>query len=104
MCFNCPLEFSGPLGINDLVSVQTTVWDARKEWYDIGLGLRMSADTLDAIREDERGICKACFREMLKVWLRRTKPKPTWSELAAVLRSPMVGYEDLAEQLPPHAT
>ena len=100
----CPLEFSGPLGISDLIKVQKAIWESRTDWYDIGLGLLVSPDTLDAIQKDHRDISKTCFREMLKVWLRRAEPKPTWTELATVLRSPMVGYEHLAEQLPPHAT
>ena len=101
-CYNNRL--SGHLGISDLVKVQEAVWEARADWYDIGLGLTISADDLDAIKRDERDICKACFREMLKVWLRRSEPRPTWTELAKVLRSPMVDRGHLAEQIPPHST
>ena len=71
------------------------------KWYDIGVRLRISADTLDVIKKDERGNCNECFREMLKVWLRRGKPQPTWTEMAKALKSPMVGYEQLAKKLPP---
>ena len=69
------------------------------EWYDIGVDLKISPDTLDEIRVDY-GDTKSRFREMLKVWLRRVQPHPTWSELAGALKSPMVGREDLAEKLP----
>ena len=98
----CDTSFLVPLGISDLVKVQKAIWEARSDWYDIGLGLSISADTLDAIQKDHHDISKTCFREILKVWLRRTEPPPTWNELAAVLKSPMVGYEHLAELLPPH--
>ena len=80
------------------------IWDARSKWYDIGVGLCVSPDTLDVIEENKRGVCDACFREMLKEWLRRPKPHPTWTELAEVLRSPMIGYGHLANQLPPQGT
>lgn len=59
----------GGLCINDLVDVQNVTWEARKDWYDIGLGLHISPDDLDTIQEDHRNISRTCFREMLKVWL-----------------------------------
>ena len=93
---------SGQLDIGDLVDVQNSVWEARMKWYNIGLGLLISPGTLDAIKGNERGICERCFREILKNWLNRSNPKPTWTELAGVLRSPSVGYERLAEQLSNH--
>ena len=77
------------------------IWEARTEWYNIGVGLRISADTLDTIQKDHHDISNTCYREMLKVWLRRTEPPPTWTEMTKAVRSPMVGYEHLAEQLPP---
>ena len=79
--------------------VVKAIWEARVEWYDIGVDLKISPDTLDEIRTDHRDT-KPCFREMLKVWLRRSQPHPSWSELAEALKSPMVGREDLADKLP----
>ena len=77
-------------------------WEARVEWYNIGLGLRISPDDLDTIQKDHRDT-KPCYMEMLKVWL-RTKPHPSWSKLAEALKSPLVGYEDLADKLESHST
>ena len=34
---------------------------------------------------------------MLKVWLRRSDPPPTWSALIDALQSPTVGHKELAE-------
>ena len=84
--------------------MQRAVWDTRAKWYDVGVELLISPDTLDAIEENKRGICEAYFREMLKEWLRRPKPHPTWAELAEALRSPMIGYGHLADKLPPRGT
>ena len=97
------LPHTGGLSIDSLSDVVKAVWEARVEWYDIGVELRVSPDTLDTIQKDHRDT-KPCFREMLKVWLRRTEPRPSWAELAKALRSPTVGYEDLADRLPSHAT
>ena len=95
---------TGCLEINDLRAVQRAVWDARSKWYDVGVELLVSPDTLDVIEEDKRGVCDTCFREMLKEWLRRPKPRPTWVELAEALRAPTIGYGHLADKLPPQST
>ena len=95
---------TGCLEINDLRAVQRAVWDARSKWYDIGVELLVSPDTLDAIKEDKCGDCDACFREMLKEWLRRPEPRPTWTELAQALKSQVIGYGHLADKLPPQGT
>ena len=100
----CFFLLSDRLGINDLCDVQTAIWDARPKWYGLGVSLRVSPDTLDAIEENKRGVCEACFMEMLKVWLRTPEPRPSWTYLAKALRSPMVGYGHLADKLPPQST
>ena len=78
------------------------MWEARVEWYAIGLDLNISPDDLDTIQKDHRDT-KSCYMEMLKVWL-RTKPHPTWAKLAEALKSPLVGYEDLADKLASRTT
>ena len=78
--------------------MQKVAWDARKEWYNIGLELNIDADTLDVIEDDKKGI-EDRFRAMLKTWLRTVQPKPTLAALAEALRSPTVGYGHLAEQV-----
>ena len=95
---------TGCLQIKDLRIVQKAVWDARSKWYDVGVELLISPDTLDAIKENERYNCDACFREMLKEWLRRPEPRPTWAELTEALKSPVIGYGHLADKLPSQGT
>ena len=93
------------LCIGDFEVVKKAVYDARSKWYDIGVELKISVNTLDAINEDISN-CSigALYNAMLKEWLRRTQPRPTWKKLAAALRSPPVGFEYLADELPPHTT
>ena len=92
--------YPGFLNINHLYNVQVAIWDARVKWYNIGLGLGLSADTLDAIANDHPGKTGECFTDAVKLWLRNEKPQPTWKALAEVLKSPIVGYAHLAENLP----
>ena len=92
------LWFSEKLSIDDLQEIQRDAWEARAEWYNIGLELRIDPGTLDVISRD----CSRTddqFRRMLSTWLRRDRLQPTRSLLAKALRSPTVGYEHLAEQI-----
>jgi hypothetical protein len=79
------------LTIEDLREVQNTIWEARTEWYNIGLGLGLNQGSLSAIQYNNRR-CEDCFRIMLSEWLKKIDPRPTWSALAEALESPSVGY------------
>ena len=92
--------YPGFLNIDHLYDVQVAIWDARARWYNIGLGLRLSADTLDAIAKNNLNRSEECLTDAVKLWLRNEKPRPTWKALAEVLKSPIVGYAHLAENLP----
>ena len=68
----------------------STTWDARSQWYNVGLQLGLAADSLDAIKRDNRDICADCFTVILKQWLKGKYPRPTLNALAEALRSPAV--------------
>ena len=91
----CTLDCLGP---NDLRRVQNTLWEARTQWYNLGLGLDISPDSLDTIELANSGKPDRCFRAILTKWLREHK-RPTWNALAEALRSPSVGLSHLAEEV-----
>ena len=68
------------------------------QWYNLGLGLDITPDSLDAIEVANTGKPDRCFRAMLIQWLREHH-RPTWSALAEALRSPSVGRGHLAQQI-----
>ena len=76
------------------------IFDARTKWYDIGLELKIGAASLDAIQEDNPRNVQNCLRDMLKKWLRRCQPKPTWGALVEALESPLVDEGLLASKFP----
>ena len=80
------------LSINDLHTVQTATWEARAKWYNCGLALGLTVGTLEAIKENHRGVCENCFRQTLIEWLKRADPPPTWCALCIALEDPSVGY------------
>ena len=67
------------------------------KWEDIGIQLEIDDGQLSQIKIDNAGDSRACLREMLRVWLRRAKPPPSWSELADSLD--VEDYGDIASQI-----
>ena len=86
------------LSVNDLPVVMEELNDTRVKWYDIGLQLRMSVGTLDAIKEQYDDLSH-CLRETLKTWLKTCPSPPTWNNIIDALRSSTVGEVRLAEDL-----
>ena len=68
------------------------------QWYNLGLGLHITPDSLDAIELANTGKPDRCFRATLTQWLREHQA-PTWRALAEALRSPSVGLSHLAQQI-----
>ena len=67
------------------------------KWEDIGIQLDIEEGYLKQIKSDYAGDSKACLREMLRVWLSRVAPPPSWSAMAAALDT--LGHEDIATHL-----
>ena len=74
------------------------MWEARTQWYNLGLDLDITPDSLDAIEQANGQNPDRCFRAMLTKWLREHE-QPTWSALAGALRSPSVGQSRLSEKI-----
>ena len=100
MACSCVCFTSGQLTISDLPQVFVAVFDARTKWYDIGLVLKIDAGSLDAIEEDNPRDVQNCLRALLKKWLRRGQPKPTWGALREALESPLVDEGQLISKFP----
>ena len=49
------------------------------------------------MKSDKSGDSESCLREMLKIWLKRSEPPPSWEELCEALN--VVGEEKLAKNL-----
>ena len=86
------------LSVNDLPVVMEQLNDTRAKWYDIGLQLRMSVGTLDAIKKDCNSTSD-CLRETLTTWLKTCPSPPTWSNILGALRTSTVAEVRLAADL-----
>ena len=95
---SCSQSAGQQLSVDDLPVVMEELSDIRVKWYDIGLQLRMSVGTLDAIKEQYNDPSH-CLREALKTWLKTCPSPPTWSNIIDALRSTTVGEVRLAADL-----
>jgi len=89
---------SGHLTLDDLSEVRGALYDARSKWYHIGIELKLSVGTLNAIRS-EYSDKNDCLTEMCSHWLKCAHPHPSWVALTKALERPPVGEGHLAQQL-----
>jgi single-stranded DNA-specific DHH superfamily exonuclease len=68
---------------------------AGKQWYDLGLQLRLSPAILDTIDADNQ-TSDECKRIMLRKWL-QSDPEASWEGLAAALA--LIGHETTATKV-----
>ena len=95
---SCSQSAGQQLSVNDLHVVMEELNDTRAKWYDIGLQLRISVGTLNAIKKDCNSTSD-CLRETLTTWLKTCPSPPTWSNVVDALRSSTVGEVRLAADL-----
>ena len=68
-----------PLTINDLRTIHKILTPVQHKWMEIGNSLAIQS--LDRIRRTYRGIANQCLREMLREYLQRRNPAPSWTEI-----------------------
>ena len=76
--------------------LQRELYKVADKWEDIGIQLDIDDDLLDKVKLDNHGDSKNCLRGMLRIWLKRESPQPSWTDLAEGLE---YLEEDLAKKL-----
>ena len=51
------------------------------DWEDIGILLDVDDGDLQTIKLDNAGNNRSCLREMLRKWLTKTSPEPSWNAI-----------------------
>ncbi len=85
------------LSIEDLGDVLEEIWEARSKWCQIGLALKLSSGTLDAIKKDPGDAGDHCMK-ILESWLTSDKDK-TWECLAKAMERNFVGHASLSQDI-----
>ena len=79
-----------------MIELLEKLYSVRAKWYNLGLGLGISCDDLDAIKKDCKEDTGDCLREVLKIWLSKN---PLKSDLIEALESKTVRGNRLAVEL-----
>ena len=77
---------SALLGTENLKEILDLTWNCCARWRFIGIELGIDVGTLDAINVNNRKV-EDCLREMITIWLRRHKPKPSRHAIITALQS-----------------
>ena len=91
--------FIGQLTINDLKFVRSAIWEARTQWMNIGIELKLNKSDLDALKKTEGGDVGMCLTEMITLWLKKVDPLPTLCTLVTALKEPTIGLQELADRV-----
>lgn len=67
------------------------------KWNPIGVFLGISHGELNTIAEREHGDPQACLMGILRVWLLRPQPLPSWPEIADAVD--FTGRPDIAQKI-----
>ena len=65
---------------NDLSVLLQELTPLASDWEDIGIFLGIDDGTLSSIKGEQQHM-RANLREMLRTWLRRVEPQPTWTAM-----------------------
>ena len=85
--------------MNDFDVVLNAIWEIRAEWQNLGLSLGIPYSDIEVIKKDSPGDAEDCFRAVIRLWLTREDPKPTWAALVEALQSPMLRHVALAARI-----
>ena len=96
MPLNLTFFIGSILTIDDFSSVYEKLMKAAGKWFNLGLKLKVSPDTLDNISDTHRDN-QTCLREMLVARLKTATL--TYSEICWSLRSLTVNRNDVAEAI-----
>ena len=80
--------------LKDLIKELLT--KASDKWENIGILLGIEPGRLNGIKASEN-LSQNCLREMLKIWLNRVSPPPSWAAIADAVE--LLGDQRLANHL-----
>ena len=87
---------SNPSVKDSLRTILDSISTLTAEWFNLGVALGLSYDTLKIIESNYRD-ARRCQTEMVIAWLQmKDNSKPSWQSLASALSSPSVGRIEIA--------
>lgn len=85
------------LNFDDYADVQEAMWEARCQWFNIGVRFKLNIHDLRTIRKDA-GDVDDKFHKMLDAWFRNGENR-TWAAICDVLQHNTVDMSYLADKV-----
>ena len=84
--------------------VVVMAWQAHEKWHELGAELGIDSSKLDALSAEHNGSAKACFTEMISIWLKSSAEMsegeaPTYRAFINALSSPAVDLKNVADSM-----
>ena len=88
---------SNPSAKESLRTILESISTLTAEWFNLGVALGLSYDTLKTIESNYPRDARRCQTEMVIAWLQmKDNSQPSWQSLASALSSPSVGRIEIA--------
>ena len=85
---------------DSLKTVLNSISTLTADWFNLGVALGLSYDTLREIESNHRGEARRCQTEMVVAWLQmKDNSQPSWQSLVSALSSPSVGRVEIATMI-----
>ena len=83
---------------NDLAELAGELKPIFAKWYELGLTLKIPSTQLKEIEATHNKNPSRCTIDMLEAWFKQGSDK-TRSQIVQALRSPLVGHNDVADEI-----
>ena len=98
---------SNPSAEDSLRTILNSISTLTAEWFNLGVALGLSSDTLKTIESNYPRDARRCQTEIVIAWLQlKDNSQPSWQSLASALSSLSVGRPEVATMIaaehPPH--
>ena len=88
---------SDPSDKHSLRTILDSISTLTTKWFNLGVALGLSYDTLKTIESDHPKDTHRCLTEMVIAWLQmKDNSQPSWQSLASALGSPFVDRKEIA--------
>ena len=88
---------SNPSDERSLRTILDSISTLTAKWFNLGIALGLSYDTLETIESDYPRNAHRCLTEMVLAWLQmKDNSQPSWQSLTSALRSPLVDRKEIA--------
>ena len=98
---------SNPSDECSLRTILDSISTLAEDWFNLGVALGLSYDTLRELESNYREDARRCLTEMVIAWLQmKDNAQPSWQSLVSALSSPLVNRIEIATTIaaehPPH--